>query len=281
MTSIKSLPFFISGSKNSEIKAIEITTGKTNHCFEVHCQGKKYFAKRFSQNKERRRAEIEASLAASSLALAPKVLYHDQDWIVSSFIDHKPAKEEVRTAACLNLVTRFHQIDIPLPVHNVSEVIKNLCNTNYLSQHQLALLAKIRERLARVLIPEKLVPCHGDLNYSNLLFGIEKAYLVDFDCACLAELEFDIAMFIAVNHIDLAQMDNILEKYQYFAGNNLAPNKEKVMRYLLYCYLINGLWYLLRGKLQNDDRLIELAFKQFRCFDQFKFISQKLDIEMR
>jgi len=281
MTSIKSLPFFISGNQNSEVKAIEIATGKTNQCFEVYCQGKKYFAKRFTQNKERKRAEIEATLAASSLDMAPKVLYHDQDWIVSSFIEHKSAREEVKIEAGLNLMASLHQIEIPLPAHNVSKVINNLCNTDYLSRHQLALMALIRDKLARFLIPGKLVPCHGDLNYSNLLFGIEKAYLVDFDCACLAELEFDIAMFIAVNHIDLAQMENILGKYQSFAGNSLAPNKEKVMRYLLYCYLINGLWYLLRGKLQSDDRLIQLAFKQFRRFDQLKFTSEKLDIEMR
>ena len=64
------------------------------------------------------------------------------------------------------------------------------------------------------------VLCHGDANFSNAmqlkypqLNSVAVHKLIDFECACIAPADFDLAMLMAVNEIERAEIALINDQY--------------------------------------------------------------------
>ena len=118
----------------------------------------------------------------------------------------------------------------------------------------------------------RLVLCHGDLNFSNVMTLENKRYLLDFECACLAEKAFDLGMMLAINKCSLEQV--------IWVGKSTNSPQEKVTRYYLLSLLINGLWFLLASINESSQRvkkqLLNQAKPQFRLFDETNGLSKKL-----
>lgn len=252
------------------IHAIEpITAGLSSMCYQVSADNRLFFAKQLTNS-----SEATISKYAALHNIAPRVIYHDPHWLITEFIDgtnlalnSQSLDEKIVTA--IKLMARCHQLSVkPVelsPVDISRELIKN---TDFSNLKQTELI-RVADRLTPQLKHSReLVCCHGDINFSNVLVDDAKsAYLVDFECAISAPAEFDLAMFFAVNNITKNKTATILELYKKHSSHGIDPSL--LNEYLLFCYFINGLWYINTYNSTKLLKLLPLAEQQWKNIPSF------------
>ncbi len=195
--------------------------------------------------------------AAANAGLAAKVI-HVSDihgFVASSFIN----------AANLNQLNMSYRDKIQLMckalanLHQLPCDLKVFCPTSIIADLAKAAGPKLKAnniQLADVntLISEALdslfidtsryVSCHGDLNFNNVLHGAG-VHFVDFDCAVLAEPEWDIAMMLAINNLGQEYINCAISSYQHnISSFSTKLSSDKVTRYYDIALLINMLWFV-------------------------------------
>jgi thiamine kinase-like enzyme len=185
-----------------------------------------------------------------------------------------------------------------LPSLDISATIKQLLQNITLSstQHQAlkSLVNVLQQNLAET---HKIVQhthtrqvfCHGDANYSNIIAlknetkNPENLYkIIDFECACIAPIAYDLGMLMAVNSINSSKVEMITSLYQQALTRlnqqqkstknidnltEITQENSNISPLLVTCYfdfsiLINSLWYLSQ---YQDRKLIKykiLSIKQ-------------------
>ena len=295
-------------------KVRAISAGLSQPCFYLQHDNQDYFAKRITNNS----AEPLASELAAMQGIAPKVIYSGQHWLVTEFITGVGLDNIVDTHAdsaddnltiTLSLLARCHCIPLQSLEHNESNqqklpqldiavTVKQLLQAVKLSTSHLSVLQSLSDLLQQNLIRAvekqsniEQVFCHGDANFSNVIRLEKRAEkpselthkLVDFECASIAPIAYDLAMFMAVNGIDVSQVSAIISLYlQAYKAikpsgeplcivDNLASSRDcssnisviLVTRYLELSLFINGLWYLSQYHSNQSSNYQLLAIKQF------------------
>ena len=262
-----------------------LVDGMSHTCSKVTTSSQSYFVKKL--NNETAEEEVVSSRLSAKHGLSPKVIYYDETWLVTEYIDSITVdKAEFRTDKCittsLTLMAKLHQLLPQLKTGAISnlDTLKSVqrlfTNPVSLPSRQRTILADITDILtSKIEAEQKLsgtenVLCHGDINYSNILFDkTQQPWLIDFECSHLAPVEFDLSMFIAVNNIPTHLVDNILTCYTGLVSN-YRPNQTLITYYLLYSFFINGLWYLDNtNDSKIDNNLSSLAIEQWSAFDNF------------
>lgn len=283
---IKELPCFTEqGKQIIDIRRIE--AGQSSLCFEVVIQRllatdlitetESYFVK-YDDNTLFFSNELNASKAASLQGLSPKVYYAEQHWLVTEFIegntlDKINSSTQDKIDVALPLLEQCHKLRANVPQLNIKEILLDIIKSNSFTSEQVQRVDKLVSELPDITESQNnhLVLCHGDINFSNILIKHDKAMLIDFECSCLAELEFELAMFIAINKLTAIEESYTLKRYKALCESNENEiNSDKLEQYLLYSYLINGLWYLEKaGKTggANKFKLYELGIEQLSLFD--------------
>lgn len=286
---IANLPCFSQNIKISKIKQ-----GYSHQCYKVTGQGKDYFVKFLdghngSEQSSTRVAGVVAAhnfcLAASQMGLTPELYYQDAQWLVSEYVQEQtlvdfelPLLDKAKI--CLEVMSKCHQISIDLPKLKPATIIDELLCVDVFSVAQLDFIQSINDKLKDVLQPLNNICCHGDINFANV-FPLQTPKIVDFECVSLADAEYDLAMMIGVNEIGLNYLPQLVSYYKKVSSSSIKLNTELVMLYLVFCYLINGLWYFKQYKSTKDECLLNLALNQFNCFDQLEFIKTSLFEKMR
>lgn len=280
-----------------------ITAGLSSQCYQVNADNKVFFVKNTTAN------ETEVTLVAAEQGISPKVIYHDQHWLVSQFITgdnlaqspqynseiisekinknlSKNIDENIdaNIAIAIKLMTQCHQFNAKLNKLAANTLAQTLIKQKHFSIKQQAELAQVAGQLISPLNSTKgLVCCHGDVNFSNILIDQNKrTWLVDYECACLAPIEYDLAMFIAVNNLQKDKIPAIIE--QYISEQSISEQDKKhslvtiepalLQHYLMFCYFINGLWYFNQyqnfNPNHNDDinKFLFLAKQQWQYIDK-------------
>lgn len=285
LNSLSALPCFKSVTNSSAIKG-----GLSNPCFKVAADNHFYFAK--STSEQRLDNEIKLAKITELEGLSPTIFYYDKQWFISAYIDGDnlaiakiPLKDKIEIS--ITLMNQFHLLTTSNPEKINTKTIKILNtieNLNGLFCHDyqaklISQLNKLGDEIEALLASEinnntnKLVCCHSDINFSNVLRDKkQRAWLIDFEYACFAPAEFDVAMFIAVNNIPNSKVNLVIELYEQQAMLCINPMLLKL--YLLYCYLINGLWYHNRSldkvatlKHKTKESMTKLAAEQWHAFD--------------
>jgi thiamine kinase-like enzyme len=247
----------------NHIKTIEpIVAGLSSQCYQVNADNKCFFAKQATTR------EISVSLQAASKNISPTVIFHDQHWLITQYIDSENLALSQQTIdkkilIALKLMVQCHQIiEKPAqlePKHIAHTLIKQI---EFSTLQQTEFLRVANQLTSTLKQPNNNVCCHGDLNLSNILITQTKnAYLVDFECALAAPAEYDLAMFIAVNNIEKNQIETIIECYK--KHSTIVVNSSLINRYLQFCYLINGLWYMHAYNKTNLFKFMNLAKQQW------------------
>lgn len=297
---IKQLPCF---DKVIDITAVE--QGLSSCCFKVTTVKQAFFVKYQQLPASVENWEAIFTDLAAQYGIAPRLIYRDLFFIVSEFITaptlhYASINEEKSIEISLTLMAKYHQVPITtavdnkteLPVLNMGQVIDNLVELLELTAEQYLLINKVKSKLISILKVKSKVICHGDINFTNVLIALGNLstaptnnYLIDFECACLADEAFDIAMMIAVNNINL---DDKGSKLQHIINNYLFQNNKatdvtinKVMNYLVFCLLINALWYLSKHKQQSNEYYYQQAHQQLVILDRLGFIDGPLADKMR
>jgi thiamine kinase-like enzyme len=165
-----------------------------------------------------------------------------------------------------------------LPSLDISATIKQLLQNIALSstQHQAlkSLVNVLQQNLAethKIVQHTRQVFCHGDANYSNVIAlknetknPVNLYKIIDFECACIAPIAYDLGMLMAVNSINSSKVEMITSLYQQALTrlnqqqkltkniDNLTESTQEnsnLSPLLVTCYfdfsiLINSLWYL-------------------------------------
>jgi hypothetical protein len=271
--SLKSLPCF------TEIQEVSLLAEGFSHtCVKVITTTQVFFAKKL--NNTTANGEVNASIACADLNISPHIVYYDKLWLVTKFVEScslADAKMSVDSktiialtllASCNSLVASEHYQAIPLLDTRQSANALLLSPAPCLVPH-LEILNKVTHSLTDAIdsLLYKTQPlnvlCHGDVNFTNVLMGKDqKPWLIDFECAHRAPVEFDLAMFVAVNDIviDEHKLQEVIDVYTTLVPN-VSINLALLDHYQLYSCYINGLWYL-------DNNLESLAITQWSAFDK-------------
>jgi thiamine kinase-like enzyme len=295
-----------------------IAAGLSQPCFHIQYQHKNYFAKYLAVN----RIEPLASELAANEGISPQLIYVGDNWLITEFIVGKGLDKSVQSEAdkltiLLKLLAHCHHIahhnvdhhqylsssikstakPWSLPKLDISSTIQQLRlqiqipPSQELALNELsALLLKKLAQAESVAINTTQVFCHGDANFSNVIQAnndINKQtcryQLVDFECACLAPIEYDLAMLMAVNNIDLSKLVWIKSEYESqlmhmfsckkateivdnLSGYDRTSNNFSL--FMVTCYydlslLINGLWYSSQFQSRKLLNYKILAIQQF------------------
>lgn len=227
----------------NQIESIStITSGLSQHCFKVNADNNVYFAKTINDN-----TETSVTAYAGKSGLSPNITYHDQDWLICRFIKADnltqsalPIDDKIYYA--LTLMVKCHQLSVKPPELSPKGIINSLLNNSHYSTLQKTTLLALADLIIVPINNNKNgVCCHGDLNFSNVLINVEqRTWLVDYECACTAPIEYDLAMCIAVNGLT-DKTSIIIEQYQIYSSVKI--DLLLLNAYLLFCSFINALWY--------------------------------------
>ncbi len=289
ITSLKSLPCF------NEIQAISLlANGLSQTSLKVITASQVFFAKKLHHDTAVTEVYCALTCSTEDIAqnstqeLSPQVIYHDQEWLVTEFIDgmtltDSAIEDEIKISTSLALMAKLHQLPISggkqsIPSLDTAQSANRLLTkpVRYLA-HQRPILDKVTKCLTSSissLIQASDSPnalCHGDINFTNILVDEgERSWLIDFECAHIAPVDFDLAMFIAVNNIPTQKLNDLVHNY-----NKLNPqyrcNKALLNHYILYSFFINGLWYFdnKHNDRQSEVLFHKLALEQWSAFDRF------------
>ncbi|MBB6542298.1 phosphotransferase [Thalassotalea piscium] len=278
METLQNLVFF----KDKHISnVIPIATGYSQDTFAVYCdKNDVYFAKYFdSENTHFAAIEKEVLHLTTDNPSTLKLLYHDVHWLVTPYLKggnlaNKVMAIDKKVTLTIEAMLSFQTTLID------SKLISPLNFSSILSffTHRINLSASQKVLLKSILIDELLIDnasyvlCHGDLNFTNVLITETQRVnptLIDFECCCYAEIEYDLGMMIAINNLvkstDLQVTLTNIEAY--LTTKLISINKQRVTRYLLKSLLINGLWYLDKYNVTMDKQWLYLAFEQFNQAD--------------
>lgn len=262
-----------------------ITAGLSSRCYQVNADNKVFFAKSTTTD------ETEVTLMAAEQGVSPKVIYHDQHWLISQFMTgdnlaQSPKNINANIAIAIKLMTQCHQLNAKPSELSPSAIINDLINNAHFSTQQKHDYLHIAESILPPLNHSSpLACCHGDVNFSNILIDQQQnAWLVDYECVCTAPIEYDLAMFIAVNNIVKGKIPTIIK--QYIMEQNISEQDKKhslaiiepalLQHYLMFCYFINGLWYFnqYHNDSLNSKKLLSLAKQQWQSFNE---INKKIE----
>ncbi|NQY86246.1 MAG: phosphotransferase [Colwellia sp.] len=237
-------------------KISKITSGLSQACYKVSADKKVYFAKTITDN-----IEAPVAIYASKSGLSPSVIYHDQHWLISNFIDaNNLASSTINTddkiEHAIKLMVRCHQLTAKPIDLAPADIINKLINKRHYCAIQKAELRQLTEVILTPINDVRAgVCCHGDLNFSNVLINqAQHTWLIDYECACIAPIEYDLAMFIAVNNLASDKVTVIIAQYQDQFSVSIDPQQLK--HYLRFCYFINALWYFntYQEKMQIENK---------------------------
>jgi thiamine kinase-like enzyme len=237
----------------------KIASGLSQHCFKVTADNQVYFAKTITDD-----TEISVTECAAKYRLSPSVIYHDQHWLITTFIDAKnlalstiESKDKISHA--IKLMAQCHQLNVKPAELSAKVIVKSLLNNSHYPKSQKSALSQLAQLiLAPLNVSRNSVCCHGDLNFSNVLINqVQRTWLVDYECACTAPIEYDLAMFIAVNSLGSDDRTIIIEQYEVQSSVNV--DLQLLNHYLLFCYFINALWYFntYHEKTQSEESTTE------------------------
>ncbi len=291
LKSLSALPCF-----NQVTRVSVITDGLSNPCFKVVADDRCYFAK--FTNEKRLSNELKLAKTAAVSGITPSVYYHDDQWFISHYIEGEnlavkqmPLIEKITTS--IALMIQFHRLSTSNPENintesidtetmsplSITDTINGLLRSDHKAS-LITVLNTIAHELEAFMAPEKhktskkMVCCHSDINFSNVLSDNEqRTWLIDFEYACFAPIEFDLAMLLAVNNIPNPLINFTINAYQQQA--NIDVETKLLNPLLLFCYFINGLWYYNMSldaavslKHSAQDNLLKLATKQWQAFDR-------------
>lgn len=286
-----------------------IATGLSQPSYKLVCNEKCYFAKQVTPSSN----EVAANTLAAKQAIAPSILYADQHWLITSYIDvpllsqlSMSVMDKIRNT--LALLVKLHRTPVPeqittlsalSPTQVINSLLAEIKDTNYQQRFfhvSQLMLKKLNACYEKETYRDSLVLCHGDANFSNILHSSnnsQQCFLIDYECSYLAPIAYDIAMFIGVNNlIQVLSVSDIIGLYLQAFNQERVVNNEKnlhmeveipeimVTCYLRFSLLINAIWYFSKFEQTKDmhfEHLMNVQISQLSDLSpEMKIILDKM-----
>lgn len=221
--------------------------GITNANFRVTDGKNRYFVRTGSDitvHGIMRFSELQASLAAASLGISPKIVYHEPGLLVFDYIEAKTlTPEDVREPDNLRRISDLikichremkHHLRGPAMMFWVFHVIRDYAHSLKEIRHrllqQLPYLLEAAEILERTIGPVDIVYSHNDLLSANFLDDGKRLWLVDWDYAGFNSPLFDLANLCSNNDISGEAERDFLAGYFGYALDGSTYRRYHAMK---------------------------------------------------
>jgi len=229
----------------NNIKITRINGGITNQNFLITDSNKKYFVRVGEDIPEHlvsRSNELNASIAAASLGIAPEVVYNNDNLQVIKFIESKTLndkdiKENIEDI--ILLIKKVHK-EIPKKLNGQSfvfwvfHVIRHYSNylENNKSKYKLMLadLLNKSQKLEEKSAPYDIVFGHNDLLAANFLDDGNRLWLIDWEYAGYNTPLFDLGGLSSNNNFNHKEEIFLLENYFENKINSQLLNQYKCLK---------------------------------------------------
>lgn len=206
-----------------------------------------------------RRNEVICQRAAHALGVAPAVVHHEQDVLISEYLIARTLRaEDVRQPAFLQRFARllrtlhdgWDQLSGEMLYFSAFQTVRTYARTarelNAVVPPDLDALLDDARRLAREIGPFTPMLCHNDLLPANILDDGRRIWLVDWEYAGIGHPLFDLAGVSANNGFDASLDHELLAAYRGTA-DQVTPSDLRELQVLKTMSLLReALWSLIQ-----------------------------------
>ena len=229
--------------------------------------------------------EAEAATRAAALGIGPPVLGELVGVgtlvteLVPGFHLEGPAFVD-RLDEVVSLIARFHRsgaLGGDFPIHRVVEwhARDALAYGAALPPDYEALLSlSARIEAAFATSPDHVVPCHNDLLPGNVLFGDDRAWLLDFEYAGMNDRYFDLANLSVNCGLDAGADERLLTLYD---GGVTSRNRARLTLMKLMSEFREGMWAVVQQVISTLDTDFE-AYADSRLAGAIA-VAESIDVE--
>ncbi|MGM0519783.1 MAG: choline/ethanolamine kinase family protein [Campylobacterota bacterium] len=213
-------------------KIYKIDTLEDSYCLRVF--------KHFHNQNNHRKNEYDIQKQASKIKIAPKPYVFDEEFMLCDFLEgrHKKTLSKKEIKAITKTLKKLHKIDYKDFPYSLKKEFKEYRK-------------KIKDKKSKKLIKNSLqdlkklnkykkntVLCHHDLNVFNIIFSKNKAFLIDWEFACINDSFFDLASICVEFRLNKKQENYFLKCYL----NKVKPYQLKKIE--IYKRIYKNLWNL-------------------------------------
>ncbi|CRX38362.1 choline/ethanolamine kinase family protein [Estrella lausannensis] len=250
-----------------ELKTSELSGGlSASSNYKVELQGKQYVLRIFPQEEspETRKREVEASLYAARLGIAPKIYYVAprfeavlMDFVAGTTLTKKEVEADDQLSKLLQTIRVLHDStgDYPKGVtlfEKVEKELSALLNSDVpLPEVQVRQSIQYLEAIKSAFSGVDLVPCHNDLNALNILVSEGQFKLIDWTDAGLGTFYQDLGYFSLVNRIK--DLNKLLKLYLQREPTADEVEKLNLMRQASKLRLFATLFASVEPSLSNPE----------------------------
>lgn len=253
------------GWSRAQISLRVLSGGITNRNFVAEIDGSLYVVRIPGERTEvlgiNREHEAQAAQRAANLGIAPAIVgeLSGFDTLITNFVqgDHLAGtKFTDRLPEVIELIKRFHNggpIDGSFPIHRIVEAHVHDAQINGIAPPKLwnslhAVSLRIESAFARS--ADAPVACHNDLLPTNVLFGKDRTWLLDFEYAGMNNAYFDLGNLSVNTELDDAGDETILTCY---FGTVTAHRWAKLQLMKIMSELREGMWAVVQQAISTLD----------------------------
>lgn len=254
--------------KNENSSLCSLEGGLTNMNYKVTIDNNHYFFRLGTKENSLLNISLEkefnASITASCLGIAPKVIHYcpKECVLVSEFI--QSASEpvnlrdiEMQQKICQSLrELHFFKIEFQgtlCPFETIKLYWQNALSAGALFPELLeeSIFPLVDQICATLEVEWNRVPCHNDLHIGNFLNDGQKIWIIDWEYAAMGDPLFDLATLVSVEGFTDGEAEILL--YNYLQRR---ATQEELKGFLFKCALADlrwGIWYYLQDKISEID----------------------------
>lgn len=258
---------FLNWNENTQFQSLEggLTRAKVySYEFEEKKYVLRFLALTPSHSKEMRRNEIQALSIGNKLGIAPGCVFSDQDAVlmVMPFIQGHPLHhpDDHQLSQLGKMVKKLHNYSDSYPTryslkdrisqHHQKGIKSGIAYPTGFDQEVQNVLNKSSLR--------SLVPCHGDLNPSNILIDDSSGdiNIIDWTTATWEDPFFDLSFFCLLSNLSPLQKEVFLEAY---LGRKSSEKEREILKEekAKVCLLTAAIW--LRFSETSEEMALPLA----------------------
>ncbi len=248
-----------------EIAIEPLSRGITNRNYIVSADGERYVVRVPGERTEllgiNRANEAEATHRAANLGIAPPVTGElpEVGTLITELVAGVHLGDEAfvrRLDHVVKLVHRFHETN-PLagdfPIHRVVEWHARDALAHGVSlPPQFSRLHDVSRQIETAFeaTPDPLVPCHNDLLPSNVLFGPDRVWLLDFEYAGMNDRYFDLGNLSVNARLGVAGDETLLRAY-FGEVSNRSTARLELMK--IMSEFREGMWAVVQQAISTLD----------------------------
>ncbi|MDG6882255.1 Thiamine kinase [Phocoenobacter uteri] len=193
---------------------IELENGER---YVVHQQSER--AKRLGINYQ---LELQILTKISPLGFMPKVVFHNEDYLILSYIQGSPPQRynAILLKKLAEMIAKLHLFDAQEAIIFISEFAKidpklDIIERCYFLNQQLgdSNQFSVELSLLKPIQPFTQCICHHDLHLGNVIQNEDRVFLIDWEYAAISDPALEIALFFKHNDLTDEQKRFFLSHY--------------------------------------------------------------------